>query len=196
MLLNKFKLKNWKKLTPAKRQDVLQLLENKMAKRAKRPAMPVSAVIKENWTNYGMFEFSSNKATLHLNLSLLTNDELRFQAMATVLHEGRHCTQHYATNGKLSFFDFRAKRWQKNMQKYVRYSEDEELYKMQEIERDAQKFALKKLNAWKHKFRNEEDFWIVFNGLVGLYEQNEQDARVKYGMFYKNKIRRKIDRRM
>lgn len=195
MLLNKFKLKNWARLTPAKRQDVLQKLENKMAKRAGRPAMPISAVVHDEWSNFGMFEFASGKAVLHLNVMLLSSDKLRFQALATVLHEGRHCMQHYAAHGDLSFFEFRAKRWRKNMENYVASGEDAELYRMQEVERDAQKFAIKKLEKWSYKFRNEDDFWLVLNNLKRRFEETEMQAKEKYGKFYRHKIRRKINKR-
>ena len=166
-----------------------------MARRAGRPYMPVSVVTDENWPNYGMFEFRNDRATLHLNIKLLTEDRLRFQALATVLHEGRHFTQHYAANGELTIFDFRARRWQKNMQKYVPSAEDSELYSMQEVERDAQKFALRKMKAWKRKFEKEEDFWLIYENLQKRFTLAEQEAKEKYGKFYKHKIRKRINKR-
>lgn len=193
MLLNKFKLKNWYNYTPAKRQTILQKLENKMARRAGRPSMPISIVTNEDWNCFGSFEFKNGKAMLHLNILLITNPNLRFQAMATVLHEGRHYTQHYASSSDLSWFEFRAKKWRKNIQKYVPSAVDQDLYRMQVVERDAQKFAIKQLRKWKNKFDDEDDFWLVFNNLTYRYSEAEKEAQQKYGKNYKRKINKKID---
>ena len=131
---------------------------------------------------------------LNLNILLIRDPELRFQAMATVLHEGRHYTQYYASNSELSFFEFRAKRWKKNMEKYISSSVDRELYDMQIVERDAQKFAIKKMKRWQRKFADEEDFWRIYNNLNYRFEQNEKEAIEKYGKFYRRKIRKRIGR--
>ena len=148
----------------------------------------ISIVTNEKWQNFGAFEFRNGKALLHLNFLLISEPRLRFQAMATVLHEGRHYTQHYAASSDLAWFEFRAKKWKKNMERYISSAEDPELYRVQTIERDAQKFAISKLNSWQHKFENEKDFWMVFDHLVEAYEENEKNAIAKYGRHYKKRI--------
>ena len=109
-LLRNFKLKRWKRLSLAKRQAVLQKLENKMAKRVGRPALPISIITNPNWYCFGMFEFKDGKQILHINIQLISRINFRFQAMATVLHEGRHATQHYIITHDPSWFQFKSKR--------------------------------------------------------------------------------------
>lgn len=191
-LLNKFRYKKWYKLTSARRQDVLQKLENKMARRAGRPALPLCVKTDTNWNCYGMFEHSNGKSIIYINIHLLTDPALRFQAMATILHEGRHATQYYIINSDLAWFQFRAKGWKRNIQEYVSSAEDSSLYRMQEVERDAQLFAIKHLKRWRRKYENEEDFERTFEIMKRQYNLAEEKAIKKYGKFYRYKIRKEI----
>lgn len=194
-LLNKFKEAKWENLTPAKRQTVLEKLEKKMAKRAGRPVLPISIVTDKDWYCYGMFESSGGKEILHLNMLLISRVDLRFQAMATVLHEGRHATQHFISKNDPAWFQFKARRWKKNMNNYISSREDKNLYLMQEVERDAQLFTIKKMFKWRFKYENEKEFENTYKLIKYQFEKSEQDAKDKYGAFYKSKINRAIKKR-
>ena len=78
------------------------------------------------------------------------------------------------------------------MYNYISSVEDENLYQVQEVERDAQQFVIKKLKRWKYKFENEEDYVTTYNAIKKQYENNINIAKLKYGKFYKFKINRKI----
>ena len=194
-LFSKFKQRKWIKLSAAKRQQVLQRLENKMARRAGRNPLPISVVTNPDWYCFGMYEKKAGKETLHLNISLLTKPELRFQAMATVLHEGRHATQQFVISNDLAWFQFKARRWKRNMRAYVSSNDDKNLYQIQEVERDAQIFVLKKLGSWRHKYDEEQDFVRTYGALKKQFDKNENAAKQKYGSFYRAKINREIRRR-
>ena len=66
------------------------------------------------------------------------------------------------------------------------------MYNNQSIERDAQQFTIKKLSRLARKYRNERDFAYTLHANQKRYETAEDDARKKYGMFYKFKIQQKI----
>ena len=192
-LLSKFKQKKWGKISPAKRQTVLQKVENKMARRAGRPSLPVSIHTDPDWYCYGMFEVCNGKQILHINISLISDISLRFQALATILHEGRHATQTFITENDIAWFQFKAKRWKRNMANYVSSKQDKNLYAMQEIERDAQLFTLKKLKRWYRKFAKEDDFLYTYDAIKHQFDENERKAKERYGRFYRYKINREID---
>lgn len=189
-----FKLKKWRKLPPGKRQQFLQRLENKQAYWQIRDPLPVIINTDPEWYCYGMFEVNNGKGLLKLNISLITNPALRFHAMETIFHEGRHAYQYeMIRSGKPGFFNFKAKRWLKNWKGYVSAKEDATIYGMQDIERDAQIFTIRKLNRLKNKYRKEEDFEKTFSLIKRKYEKAEENAKEKYGMFYKLKIQKQIN---
>lgn len=191
-LLNKFKNKNWIKFTPARRQDILQQLENKMAKKFNRQALPISINTNTNWNCFGAFEYKGTKKILKINIELITKPALRFQAMSTILHEGRHATQFHISNNDPAWFQFSARRWKKNIQNYVSFSQNKDLYAMQEIELDAQLFTKKMLLKWSRKFKNELDFQKTLSNLLHQIEHTEKEAKLRFGKFYRYKINKAI----
>lgn len=190
-IYNKLKLKNWFRLSPGKRQRVFEKIEQKQARSQNRK--PLSVVIKsdDNWPYLGMFEVVGNKKLLYLNKQLVTESKKRFEGLETIFHEGRHAYQNelVTTNKRLGL---RAKRWKQNFEGYFSSKEDVTLYSYQPIERDAQKYAIKKMKRQWLRFRKEEDYTITLQRMVARYEQAEKQARQEHGFFYKFKINRRI----
>ena len=196
-LYNKFKIKNWIKLNPGKRERVLEKVEHKQAKKLHRPSLPIVINTDPNWNSLGMFENKKNKKLLHISINLLTRPELRFHALETVLHEGRHAYQHnLITRKKLGFFNFKEKRWKKNYSGYINSTEDPILYSMQPIERDAQKYAIKELSKFKYKFKNEQDYHITMQNMLIRYNETERELKERHGVFYKMVLNKKIKKNM
>lgn len=196
LLLNKLKLKKWETYKPSKRQRILQKIEKKHAKMYGRKPLTVSINTNRGWHCYGVFEIVRGKPILKLNISLITDVSLRFHALETVFHEGRHAYQYDVINRtKISFFDFKAKRWQKNWKGYISSREDAVVYSMQAIERDAQKYTIKRLNRLRFKYRNEPDFERTLEALKYRYDKALAEAKEKLGPFYGLKINSSVSKR-
>lgn len=192
-IYNKFKLKNWRKLSKGRKQKVLEKVEKKQAKKLRRPALPIVINTDPNWHCFGMFENRKGKKLLHLSINLLSKEELRFHALETIIHEGRHAYQHHViSKKKLNFFNFKEKRWKRNYMGYVSSKEDSAIYSMQPIELDAQKYAIKMMNKFKGKFKNERDYHITVENMVNRLESSEQELKNRHGLFYRSAINRKI----
>lgn len=192
-IYNKFKYKNWIRLTNGKRQKVLEKIEKKQAKKLHRQVLPIVINTDPNWYCFGMFENKGGKKLLHLSINLLTKPELRFHALETVIHEGRHAYQHFVINKKkLGLFNFKEKKWKRNYGGYISSKEDSAIYSMQPIERDAQKYAIKELSKLKGKFKNERDYKITLENMIYRYEDSERELKNRHGIFYKLAINKKI----
>lgn len=192
----KFKLRKWRKYSSYKRLDILQALENKMAKKNHRE--PINVVVHErsDWNCLGMFSVVNGQKKLYIHENLVLNPGYRFHALETIIHEGRHASQYEMINKEsIPWWNFKAKRFKKNFEGYVSASEDSLLYNNQEVERDAQKYTIKWLERLARKYRNEPDFETTLKRNLYRYESSEQKAKEKYGLFYKFKMRRKIDKR-
>ena len=112
--------------------------------------------------------------------------------METIIHEGRHASQFAVVNKKLKWYEFKKKQWQKNWSNYFTSSEDRVMYNNQAIERDAQHFTIKKLSRLQRKYRKERDFAYTLHANIARYENAEDAARKKYGIFYKFKINKNV----
>lgn len=195
-IYNKFKIKNWMRYSEAKRQRIIERVEKKQAKKLRRPVLPVVVNTSSSCPYYGMFENNRDKQVLHINLKLLTNPSLRFHALETILHEGRHAYQYnIIKNKKIHFFDFKKKRWKQNYSGYITSSEDELFYSMQPIERDAQKYAIKRMEKLRFKFRNERDYFSTMEIMKNRYSETEKQLKEKHGIFYNHKLNRKIKKK-
>ena len=141
---NKFKWRNWRKYSPGRRQRIIEKVEKKQAKKLHRPVLPVVVNTSPDCPYFGMFETNrKDKQILHINLKLLTEPALRFHALETILHEGRHAYQYNViSKKKVRFFEFRKKKWKQNYAGYISSREDHLFYTVQPIERDAQKYAI------------------------------------------------------
>lgn len=192
-IYNKFKYKNWARMNEGQRQKAIEKVEKKQAKKLERPVLPVVVNTDPNWHCYGMFENGHGRQLLHISIKLLTDPALRFHALETILHEGRHAYQFNIINKKkLGLFDFKKKRWKQNYSGYISSREDKLIYSMQPIERDAQKYAIKQMDKLYGKFKNERDYHNTLKSMIYRYEETEKQVREKHGLFYKLKILNKI----
>ena len=193
---SRFKLRKWRRYSSSKRLRVMQALENKMAKKNHRE--PINVVVHErsDWTCLGMFSVNNGQKKIYVHENLIINPGYRFHALETIIHEGRHASQYEIIHKKkLKWWQITAKRWKKNFAGYVSSKEDSVLYNNQEVERDAQKYTIKWLRKLAPKYRNEKDFHKTLERNEYRYDKADSDARKKYGLFYKYKMRKKIDRR-
>ena len=195
-IYSKFKLRKWGKYSSVKRLKILQALENKLAKQNHRE--PIDVVVHENanWNCFGMFTVQNGVTRLYVHENLILNPSYRFHALETIIHEGRHATQYIATQKeKLHWWNIKEKRWKANFAGYFTSAEDSVMYNNQEVERDAQRYTIKKLSRLENKYRNEDDFYTTLNRNIRRYENADADARKKYGLFYKQKMRRKVNKK-
>ena len=191
-----FKGSFWQGYSPEKRLKILQALEKKMAKKQSRPEVKVEVYPDPDWPSLGMFEVKGGKQTLFINEKLIWNPQLRFFAMETIIHEGRHAYQYYViTNKKINWYNFKEKRWKANWEGYIPSSESEAAYNIQAVERDAQSFTLKMLKKLSYKYRHEQAFRVTLRANQDRFDQSEFDARRAFGRFYKQKINKTIKER-
>lgn len=193
-IYNRFKYKNWIKYSPGTRQKFLEKIEEKQSKKLNREKLPVVIVSDKNWKSYGMFEVnSSGKKTLYLSINLIDDPNLRFHALETIFHEGRHAYQYeQITKKHISWFNFKARRWKDNYAGYITSKEDRTIYSLQPVERDAQKYAIDHMEEFSFKFRNEADYQETMNQMLYRYNTTIQNAKKQYGLFYKSKMYKKI----
>lgn len=193
-IYNKFKLRKWRKLTPGKRQQILEQVEEKQAKKLNRPTLPVIINDNPNWNSYGMFEAKGSTEHLILSINLLTQENLRFHALETIMHEGRHAYQYHQTNSTSGglFAKMRAKKWKENYGGYITSSEDQLTYSMQPVERDAQKYAINQMRKMRFRFRNEDDYIITLEAMEYRYNETIKRMRQKHGIFYRQKMNKQI----
>lgn len=193
-IYSKFKGCHWQDYSPIKKLKILQALENKMAKKQGREALPVVISNKLGENVFGTFEVDGNKKVLYINDILLYEHKFRFFAMNTIFHEGRHAYQYKVINqNKISWFNFAQKRWKKNFERYCTAKEDETIYAMQEVERDAQIYAISKLKTLRHKYSKEKAYHWTLENIVDQFEQSKFDAKKKMGIFYRRKIEKQLD---
>ena len=190
-IYNKFKLKKWSTLTPGKRQRILEKVEKKQARRQHREPLAVIMKTDPNWKSLGMFESGPQGKRLYLNVKLITDVYLRFHALETIFHEGRHAYQnHVITNRKI--LGPRARKWRRNYRGYITSGEDMTIYSFQPIERDAQRYAIKKLARLGWRYKNEPDYDATMDQMIYRYENTLVEARRQHGVFYRYKINKRI----
>ncbi|MBQ9789973.1 MAG: hypothetical protein IJW24_00045 [Clostridia bacterium] len=190
---NKFKSKKWTKYTPEKRHKVLTALEKKLAREQHRDPIPVVVHEDSRWNCYGMFVARGEDKKIYIHENLLLDPRMRFHALETIIHEGRHAMQYIkVTEQEPKWYEFKAKRWKENWQGYFSSAEDLTIYNNQEIERDAQKYTIKKLKRLAGKYRNERDFAFTLEANINRYENAELQAVKKYGPFARWRINRRV----
>lgn len=195
-LYSKFKGCHWQDYSSSKKLKYLQALEIKMAKKQGRSPLPVVVNYTLDHDILGCFSVVDGEKFLYINEILITEHHLRFMALATILHEGRHAYQfQVARASKIPWYKFSAKRWKKNFQGYFTASDDETIYSMQAVERDAQEFAIDTLKSLSFKYSNEKDYQATLDFLQDDYIQKRFDAKKKFGSSYEKAINKNIDHR-
>ena len=192
-IYSRFKSRKWTKYTPEKRHKVLQALEKKLAREQRREALPVVVHEDSTWRCFGMFMARGDDKKIFIHENLILDPKMRFHALETIIHEGRHAMQYIKVNGRdLKWYEFKAKRWKENWQGYFSSSEDMTIYNNQEIERDAQKYTIDKLKKLAWKFRGERDFAFTLEANINRYENAEMQAQKKFGLFARWRINRRV----
>lgn len=183
---NKFKTRKWKRLSPEKRVKVFQKLENIQAKKQKRPACRVFVSNMDANSN-GVHHSADN--TIELNSKFVIYPEQRFYGMATLFHEGRHAFQHMAiTKEKVCIFS-RAYRWKKNFQGYTSGDEDKySFYSMQPVERDANRYAIRRMRRFRFRYRNEPLFNRTLRDKIAQFSDVKEYAKKELGAFYSLRV--------
>lgn len=195
-LYSKFKKRKWVKLNNKKKLQVYQALENKFAKKQHRE--PLTIVIHESslWKCLGMFTNSNNNPRIIIHENLLIQDNMRFHGMETILHEGRHAYQLETISKPLPWYAFKAKKWQKNWIGYVPSAESDTIYNNQAVEQDAQKYALKIMLNLFDKYSEEKDYLKTIKINKYRLEHANDSARKQFGIFYKHKIDKIINKKL
>ncbi len=185
---NKFKEKTWTKLTPQKRAKVFQKLENIQAKKLRRPAYKV--IFNSEWGDLMNGECSSTHKTIELNSKFALDPRQRFLGMATLFHEGRHAFQYNCCYGDKPPRRFtRAYRWKKNFQGYVNGDADKySFYSMQPVERDANKYAIKRLKAFRFRYRKEPLYIEALEKKLADFDNVKDLAKKELGFFYRLRV--------
>ena len=193
-IFSKFKKRRWLRYNTNKRLRVFQALEKKYAKKQGREPLPVVLHPDSTWNCLGMFTVKNGEKRIVLNEDLLIDVSLRFHGMETILHEGRHAYQYEIVNQKLPWYAFRAKRWQKNWRGYIPSAQSSAAYNHQIIERDAQKYALKQMLKLDYKYRGDPDWERTLELNSNRIEHADDAAKKEFGIFYKYKINRMINK--
>jgi len=193
-IFNKFKRRRWFRYNTNKRLRIYQALEKKFAKKQKRETLPVVIHPDDNWQCLGMFTVNDNEKRIIIHEKLLTDVSLRFHGMETILHEGRHAYQYEVINKDLPWFAFRAKRWRKNWAGYIPSKQSNAAYNNQEVEKDAQKYALNQMLRREYKYEGDPDWKRTIEINTRRIEEANDNARKELGVFYKWKIKRMINK--
>lgn len=136
--------KIWQQLDSKARVEVLQEVEARMADIQGRPTVPVTSEELAP-TIFGGFD----GRIIRLNAAHLENDMPVEEFINTIVHEGRHAYQEYATNNPGFVADDNVvSSWMENRKNYL-LAEDygQEIYISQPLEADAWRFANQITNA-------------------------------------------------
>lgn len=188
LVYNKFKQKKWKKLKPEKRLKVFQKMENIMAKKVGRQRY---TVLPEDWNDGTRGLCVYKDKIIYINTEYFVKDNYQFYGLATLFHEQRHAQQHFIVKSKKKLWRFsKAYKWKKNMEAYIQYEGDEKYsyYSMQEIERDANKFAINQLRKFRFRFRKEPIYKKTLELKEEEFDEVKENAKKELGIFYKLKL--------
>lgn len=192
----KFRYGCWKRLRLDEKLYYLAEVERHMAKKQKRDALPVVLDPDAKLEQLGHVTIMHGvPRSIAIGYPVLEDPAFRFIALSTIFHEGRHAFQYTKVNTPLKWYQFTYKRWKENWDGYIASKENQTIYQMQILERDAQTFALEQMKKRAFTFRNDTDYERTMKFLQQTYEQAELDAVKELGLFYKWKVRKKIKKK-
>lgn len=187
----KFKSEKWESYSPDKRLKIFQKMENIMAKKMNRPVYEVLPKSFKDNTN-GLCDYDNK--IIYLNKIFFVENYLHFYGLATLFHEERHAQQNYIVKSKRNHFKLsKAYKWQKNMQGYINYNGEDKYsyYSMQEVERDANKYAINRLKKLKFWFRYDNLYYKTLELKKQQYDEVKNIAKKELGLFYKFKLKKR-----
>ena len=190
LVYRKFKTRKWNRLSPIKRLKVFQKMENIIAKKVGRPAYEV---VPREWNDGTRGLCVYNEKKIYIKKDFFIDNNMQFLGLATLFHEERHAQQHFVVKSKKKISKFsKAYKWQKNMSAYIQYEGNEKYsyYSMQEIERDANKFAIHQLRklSFRFMFRNDRIYKKSLEQKENEFDYVKEHAKEELGMFYKLKL--------
>ena len=185
----KFRTEKWKTFSTNKRLKLFQKMEKIMARKMDRPVYEVLPRDFGDNTN-GLCNYDNK--IIYINKIFFEEDYLQFYGLATLFHEGRHAQQNYIVNSKQKHFKLsKAYKWQENMQNYVSYNGNGKYsyYSMQEVERDANKFAINRLKKLKFWFRYDNLYYKTLELKIKQFQEVKDIAKKELGLFYRFKLK-------
>lgn len=158
--MDDFQTKNWSRLSEKERLNRLQSLENDMAKEQGR----VARKVEPRPTNYCGWYDREQPDKLFINQDYLDRrlpcDQ--YDAMNTVIHEGRHAYQHDCVEGKIHTSPEKPETlsmWSKNNTNEIYLDTDDfSRYRFQPIEADANDYADKKMESFQNRFHKDPNY--------------------------------------
>lgn len=185
----KLKNKNWEKLSLRQKTNIFQKIENIEAKKQDRKIMTVKIKKLEE----GLQGLCDKKAgIIYLSSDLFNKKYLQFWALTVLFHEGRHAFQQeeVVENEKPKIFS-KTYKWKRNLQGYVNYDQSEKFsyYAMQDVERDANKYALKRLKKLHFWLKNEKGYKETIQSKQDELDSQVETAKKELGFLYKLKVK-------
>ena len=185
----------WAGSTPDERIHGLQRLENHVAGQQHRTARPV---VTDPGLGQAYGQFNTQENQLSLNPTLVGNGSSPYQAMQTVLHEGRHSLQWDAARGVPTSEASSAtvQSWRDNYQAYnvpavVPYHE----YRFQPLEDDANVFATRSMESEAHNFADDPGYQQFLTSDAALTADHERRATGALGADFRQEIATDISAR-
>jgi len=191
----KFRSWKWNKLSPSKRLEYFQKMENIMAKKAERECYSIQT---REWNDGTRGLCVYNIKTIFIDETFIYKNNYQFLGLATLFHEERHAEQYYLVKRKKNIGRFSKEyKWKQNMLSYTQYDEQEKYsyYSMQEIERDANRFALNRLKRLYFWLKKDRYYLLSLEQKEEEFEFVKKQARKELGLFYKLKIKAKHRKR-
>lgn len=173
----------WDKATFKERMAALQSVEKFLAKQSGREPRTVTA--KVNYPQLG--GFNQTKPELIINQELVREGISRrgdnYNALATVIHEGRHSFQHDAVTGKIPTSESQLSKWEKNFYPGV-YTESKQGladHHFQPIESDAREYTNNTLKQFETAFADDKSYQNYKSVEKLKDEEATRMARNEYG---------------
>lgn len=185
----KLKNKKWERMSLGSRINVFQKMENIEAKRQDRKPMIVDCKKLKSGLQ-GLCD--SNSGKIYLSDEFFNKKYMQFFGLTVLFHEGRHAFQQeeVSENKTPSVFS-KTHKWRKNLEGYVHYEKAGKFsyYSMQDVERDANKYALKRLKKLYFWLKNEKGYFETIESKQKELEDQVDTARKELGLFYKLKVK-------
>lgn len=191
-LFQEFHHTKWKKLSIDQRFEAIQKLEEYYAKQQGRDACPV--VVTDDEQSLGFYY--QNK--IHINKTQLLQDDTAYEAVNTLLHEGRHAYQEYAIKHSLSdISQEELNKWKIDFSSG--YLDKEPEYWFQAIEKDAKDYAfaetdkiftkLEKELGENPKYKEYKEDWKRH------FKKHINDLKLQYDDDYQQVIDDKVNKK-
>ena len=187
----KFNTYKWQKYGLKKRVKLFQKMEKIMAKKMKRPMF---YVVPQDFGSDINGQCNYAEQVIYINGAFFTEPNLQFYGLATLFHEERHAQQHNIVKSKKYICRFsKAYKWRQNMLGYINYDGNDKYsyYSMQEIERDANKYAIERLKKLEYWWRKDKYYYKTLELKIQQFGDVKNLAKKELGIFYKWKLKRR-----